>query len=98
MHNNCCDIIQNYVIHLFTALTTINRHHKRCSPLTLCPPPPPKNFSPHACNSGATLLCVLHSVSKKFDLGKDLAVLKYKVGVIFIIFREFNIMLKIVDS
>ena len=73
--------------------------------------PPPPIFCPHAFNFGTTLLCV-GDVSPKKSLtpcgktnflivGYDLAVTgvsKYKVDMIFIIFREFNTMLEIVDS
>ena len=73
--------------------------------------PPPK-FYPHAFKCGATLLCVgdlsqkivLHRVAKKnFDEGSKFSrkgggVSKFKVDVIFIIFRKFNITLEIVDS
>ena len=73
--------------------------------------PPPPIFCPHAFNFGTTLLCV-GDVSQKKSLtpcgktnflivGYDLAVTevsKYKVDMIFIIFREFNTMLEIVDS
>ena len=73
--------------------------------------PPSTIFCHHAFNSGSTLLCV-GDFSKKNSLtpcgeiffllgGHDLAVRgvsKYKVDMIFIIFREFNTMLEIVDS
>ena len=75
------------------------------------PPPPPPIFCSHAFNFGAALLCVgdfsqKNSLTpcgeKKFLMvGHDLAVMgvsKYKVDMIFIIFREFNTMLEIVDS
>ena len=42
-----------------------------------------------------------HRMANKIGLGVDLAVRgvsKYKVDMIFIIFREFNTMLEIVDS
>ena len=68
--------------------------------------PPPPIFCPHAFNFGATLLCVgefspKNSLTpggkKKFLIGgHDLAVRgvsMYKVDMIFIIFREFNMML-----
>ena len=74
-------------------------------------PPPPLIFCPHAFNFGATLLCVgdfskknsLTSCGEKTFLigGHDLAVRgvsKYKVDMIFIIFREFNTMLETVNS
>ena len=78
---------------------------------TLKAPPPPPIFCPHAFNFVATLLCV-REYSQKNNLtpcgekkiligGHDLAVRgvsKYKVDMIFIIFREFNTMLEIVDS
>ena len=69
--------------------------------------PPPPIFCSHAFNFGAALLCVgdfsQKIVGKKKILmgGHDLAVRgvsKYKVDMIFIIFREFNTMLEIVDS
>ena len=67
--------------------------------------PPPPIFCPHAFNFGATLLCDgdFSPKSENFFLigGHDLAVRgvsKYKVDMIFIIFREFNTMLEIVDS
>ena len=72
--------------------------------------PSPPIFCPHAFNFGAALLCVgdfsqkivYHRVAKFFFIGgHDLAVRgvsKYKVDMIFIIFREFNTMLEIVDS
>ena len=73
--------------------------------------PPPPIFCSHAFNFGAALLCVgdfspknsLTPFGEKFFLmgGHDLTVrgvLKYKVDMIFIIFREFNTMLEIVDS
>ena len=51
---------------------------------------------------GAALLCVGDFSPKKFLIGgHDLAVRgvsKYKVDMIFVIFREFNMMLEIVDS
>ena len=71
---------------------------------------PPLIFCPHAFNFGATLLCVgdfspknsLTPCGKKILIGgHNLAVRgvsKYKVDMIFIIFREFNTMLEIVDS
>ena len=75
------------------------------------PPPPLRFFYSHTFNFGAALLCVgdfspknsLTSCGKKKFLmgGHDLAVRgvsKYKVDMIFIIFREFNTMLEIVDS
>ena len=71
---------------------------------------PPPIFCSHAFNFGATLLCVGdfspkivgiggHKImtpnpSKNFVRG----VSKYKVDMIFVIFREFNTMLEIVDS
>ena len=72
---------------------------------------PPPIFCSHAFNFGAALLCV-GDFSQKNSLtpcgekrflmgGHDLAVKgvsKYKVDMIFIIFREFNTMLEIVDS
>ena len=74
-------------------------------------PPPPPIFCSHAFNFGAALLCV-GDISQKNRLapcgekifligGHDLAVRgvsKYKVDMIFVIFREFNKMLEIVDS
>ena len=79
--------------------------------LTLYNPPPPI-FCSHAFNFGAALLwCALVTFPKnsftpcgeKIFLigGHDLSVRgvsKYKVDMIFIIFREFNTMLEIVDS
>ena len=67
-------------------------------------------FCSHAFNFEATLLCVgdlsqkivSHRMAKNFLIGgHDLAVRgvsKYKVDMIFIIFREFNTMLEIVNS
>ena len=62
----------------------------------------------HAFNFGAALLCVgdfsQKIVWQKYFFligGHDLAVRgvsKYKVDMIFVIFREFNTMLEIVDS
>ena len=63
----------------------------------------------HAFNFGAALLCVgdfsqkITPCGENFFLigGHDLAVRgvsKYKVDMIFVIFREFNTMLEIVDS
>ena len=73
--------------------------------------PPPPIFCSHAFNFGAALLCVgdfspknsLTPCGEKKILigGHDLAVRgvsKYKVDMIFVIFREFNTMLEIVDS
>ena len=73
--------------------------------------PLPPIFCPHAFNFGATLLCVGDFSPKIFFTaygekkiligGHDLAVRgvsKYKIDMIFIIFREFNTMLEIVDS
>ena len=73
--------------------------------------PPPPIFCSHAFNFGAALLCV-GDISQKNRLapcgekifligGHDLAVRgvsKYKVDMNFVIFREFNKMLEIVDS
>ena len=64
---------------------------------------PPPIFCSHAFNFGAALLCVGDFSQKIVFLmgGHDLAVRgvsKYKVDMIFIIFREFNTMLEIVDS
>ena len=74
-------------------------------------PPPPLIFCQHAFNFGATILCVVDFSPKNsltlcgenFFLigGHDLGVRgvsKYKVDMIFVIFREFNTMLEIVDS
>ena len=74
-------------------------------------PPPPQIFCPYAFNFGAILLCVgdfspknsFNTVWQKKILirGHDLAVRgvsKYKVDMIFVIFREFNMRLEIVDS
>ena len=58
-------------------------------------PHPPPIFCSHAFNIGAALLCV-GDFSQKIN--HDLAVRgvsKYKVDMIFIIFREFNTMLEI---
>ena len=73
--------------------------------------PPPPIFCSHAFNFGAALLCVGDFSQKnsltpcgpnKFLIGvHDLAVRgvsKYKVDMIFVIFREFNTMLEIVNS
>ena len=70
--------------------------------------PPPSFFCPRAFNFGAKLLCVVDFSKKRpcgenffFIGGHDLAVRgvsKYKVDMIFIFFREFNMMLEIVDS
>ena len=73
--------------------------------------PHPPIFCSHAFNFGAALLCVgdfsqensLTLCGEKNFLigGHDLAergVSKYKVDMIFVIFREFNTMLEIVDS
>ena len=74
-------------------------------------PAPPPIFCSHAFNFGAALLCAgdfspknsLTPCGEKNFLigGHDLAVRgvsKYRVDMIFIIFREFNTMLEIVDS
>ena len=69
--------------------------------MALKAPPPTPNFCPQAFNFGATLLCV-GDFSKKIVWQKkligdqDLAergLSKFKVDMIFIIFREFNMML-----
>ena len=73
--------------------------------------PPPPIFCSHAFNFGAALLCVgdfsqknsLTPCGKKKNLigGHDLAVRgisKYKVDMTFVILRDFNTMLEIVDS
>ena len=74
-----------------------------CNVLTLYDP----IFCSHAFNFGAVLLCVgdfsqkIMWQKKILIGGHDLAVRgvsKYKVDMIFIIFREFNTMLEIVDS
>ena len=94
--------------HNTTMYTSLNHIRLKAPPP---PPPTPSNFWAHAFNFGATLFCV-GDISQKYSfkpcgkkeiliVGQDLAVRgasKCKVDVIFIIFREFNIiMLDIID-
>ena len=66
--------------------------------------PPPPNFCPHVFHFGANLLCV-RDFAQKIACGKknfigcqDLDwVSQFNVNVVFIIFRDFKMMLDIVN-